>query len=56
MTGWKPPLFNDEARKISDFGKLKALSNAGWCVENIADEFGVTIDEVNRCLEMLNSK
>lgn len=56
LTGWKPPLFNDETRKISDFGKLKALNNAGWCVENIADEFGVTIKEVERCLEMLNSK
>lgn len=56
LKGWKPPLLNDKTRKISDFGKLKALSNAGWCVENIADEFGVTIDEVNRCLEMLSSR
>lgn len=56
LKGWKPPLLNDETRHITDFGKLKALSNAGWCVENIADEFGVTIKEVNRCLEMLNSR
>lgn len=56
LTGWKPPLLNDETRQITDFGKLKALNNAGWCVENIADEFGVTIQEVNRCLEMLNSR
>lgn len=56
LKGWKPPLLNDETRKITDFGKLKALYNAGWCVENIADEFGVTIEEVNRCLEMLNSR
>ena len=56
LKGWKPPLLNDETRQITDFGKLKALNNAGWCVDNIADEFGVTIEEVNRCLEMLNSK
>lgn len=56
LTGWKPPMLNDETRKITDFGKLKALHKAGWCVEKIADEFGVTIKEVNRCLEMLNSK
>ena len=56
LKGWKPPLLNDETRQITDFGKLKALDNAGWCVENIADEFGVTIQEVERCLEMLNSK
>lgn len=56
LKGWKPPLLNDETRQITDFGKLKALHNAGWCAENIADEFGVTIEEVNRCLEMLNSK
>ena len=56
LKGWKPPLLNDETRQITDFGKLKALNNAGWCVENIADEFGVTIEEVNRCLEMLNSR
>ena len=56
LTGWKPPMLNDETRKITDFGKLKALHKAGWCVENIADEFGVTIEEVNRCLEMLNSR
>lgn len=56
LTGWKPPMLNDETRKITDFGKLKALNNAGWCAENIADEFGVTIKEVERCLEMLNSK
>lgn len=56
LKGWKPPLLNDETRKITDFGKLKALHKAGWCVENIADEFGVTIEEVNRCLEMLNSR
>ena len=56
LTGWKPPMLNDETRKITDFGKLKALHKAGWCVENIADEFGVTIKEVERCLEMLNSK
>lgn len=56
LTGWKPPMLNDETRKITDFGKLKALHKAGWCVENIADEFGVTIQEVERCLEMLNSK
>ena len=56
LKGWKPPLLNDETRQITDFGKLKALNNAGWCVENIADEFGVTIQEVERCLEMLNSK
>ena len=56
LKGWKPPLLNDETRQITDFGKLKALNNAGWCVENIADEFGVTIKEVERCLEMLNSK
>ena len=56
LTGWKPPMLNDETRKITDFGKLKALHKAGWCVENIADEFGVTIKEVNRCLEMLNSR
>ena len=56
LKGWKPPLLNDETRQITDFGKLKALSNAGWCVENIADEFGVTIDEVNRCLEVLSSR
>ena len=56
LTGWKPPMLNDETRKITDFGKLKALHKAGWCVENIADEFGVTIKEVERCLEMLNSR
>ena len=56
LTGWKPPMLNDETRKITDFGKLKALHKAGWCVENIADEFGVTIEEVERCLELLNSK
>lgn len=56
LKGWKPPLFNDETRQITDFGKLKALNNAGWCVENIADEFGVTIKEVNRCLKVLNSR
>lgn len=56
LKGWKPPLLNDETRKITDFGKLKALNNAGWCVENIADEFGVTIEEVNRCLEVLSSR
>ena len=56
LTGWKPPMLNDETRKITDFGKLKALHKAGWCVENIADEFGVTIEEVERCLEMLNSR
>ena len=56
LKGWKPPLLNDETRKITDLGKLKALDNAGWCVENIADEFGVTIQEVERCLELLNSK
>lgn len=56
LKGWKPPLLNDETRQITDFGKLKALNNAGWCVENIADEFGVTIEEVNRCLEMLSSR
>ena len=56
LTGWKPPMLNDETRKITDFGKLKALHKAGWCVENIADEFGVTIEEVERRLEMLNSR
>ena len=56
LKGWKPPLLNDETRQITDFGKLKALHNAGWCAENIADEFGVTVEEVNRCLELLNSK
>lgn len=56
LTGWKPPMLNDETRKITDFGKLKALHKAGWCVEKIADEFGVTIKEVNRCLEVLNSR
>ena len=56
LTGWKPPMLNDETRKITDFGKLKALNNAGWSIEKIADEFGGTIEEVNRCLEMLNSR
>lgn len=56
LKGWKPPLLNDETRQITDFGKLKALHNAGWCAENIADEFGVTIQEVERCLEMLSSR
>ena len=56
LIGWKPHLLNDETRQITDFGKLKALNNAGWSIEKIADEFGVTIEEVNRCLEMLNSK
>ena len=56
LIGWKPPMLNDETRKIKDFGKLKALNNAGWSIEKIADEFGVTIQEVERCLEMLNSK
>ena len=56
LKGWKPHLLNDETRQITDFGKLKALNNAGWSIEKIADEFGVTIEEVNRCLEMLNSK
>ena len=44
LKGWKPHLLNDETRKITYFGKLKALNNAGWCVENIADEFGVTVE------------
>lgn len=56
LTGWKPPMLNDETRKITDFGKLKALHKAGWCAENIADEFGVTIQEVEICLEMLSSR
>ena len=53
---WVPKRFEDPEREITDLGKLKALNNAGWCIENIADEFGVTIKEVERCLEMLNSK
>ena len=53
---WVPKRFEDPEREITDLGKLKALNNAGWCIENIADEFGVTIEEVERCLEMLNSK
>lgn len=56
LKGWKPPLLNDKTRQITDFGKLKALNNAGWCAENIADEFGVTIQEVERCLRMLSSR
>ena len=56
LKGWKPPLLNDKTRQITDFGKLKALNNAGWCVENIADEFRETIQEVERCLELINSK
>ena len=53
---WVPKRFEDPEREITDLGKLKALNNAGWSIEKIADEFGVTIEEVNRCLEMLNSK
>ena len=54
LTGWKPPMLNDETRKITDFGKLKALHNAGWSDPKIADEFGVTTSEVDRCLRKLN--
>ena len=53
---WVPKRFEDPKREIKDLGKLKALNNAGWSIEKIADEFGVTIKEVERCLEMLNSK
>ena len=47
-------MFHD--RVPEDIPKIRALRKAGWCVENIADEFGVTIQEVERCLEMLNSR
>ena len=47
-------MFHD--RVPEDIPKIRALRKAGWCVENIADEFGVTIQEVERCLDLLNSK
>lgn len=53
---WHPTPTADPNVTINDFGKLKALHNAGWSIEKIADEFGVTIQEVERCLELLNSK
>lgn len=39
-----------EARRIEDFGKLRALRNAGWKINKIALEFNVTPAEVKRAL------
>lgn len=47
----KPDIYGN--LKIEDYGKLQALWNAGWCVGNIALEFGCKPKEVIRCLKML---
>lgn len=39
------------ARKITDFGKLRALREAGWTVRKIAREFIVTDTEVKRAMK-----
>ena len=40
-----------EKRKIADYGKLRALREAGWSVEKIAREFAVTKSEVKRVMK-----
>ena len=55
-SNWHPMRRVDPNATINDKGKLMALHRAGWCIEKISDEFGVTIQEVERCLKMLNSK
>lgn len=41
------------SRKIDDLGKLKALIEAGWSVEKIAEEFTVTEETVMSTMESL---
>lgn len=43
-------------RKIADLGKVKALRNAGWSKEEIAEEFLSNVEEVDRCLKTLGMK
>lgn len=43
-------------RKITDLGKVRALRNAGWTKQQIAEEFISNINEVERCLKSLGMK
>lgn len=47
-------IYGESDKEIIDYGKLRALHNAGWSDPKIADEFGVTTSEVDRCLRILN--
>lgn len=47
-------IYGESDKEIIDCGKLRALHNARWSDAKIADEFGVTTSEVDRCLRKLN--
>lgn len=47
----KPAPKNQNARKELDVGKVKALRKAGWTIDKIADEMGVSAPTISRCLK-----
>lgn len=46
-----PPMKKEGKKRLLDTGKIKALHNAGWSVQKIADEMGVSWPTINKYIQ-----